>query len=119
MRANSVLKQKDTVREYKISKQTVSDILKQEKTWLIIETGTPSAKQMRNRKPAFIEVDDAMKLWVDHVLIRGDIDLNDSIIMERALTFAKEFGFESKFLASSGWLKNFKKRNNNRIKSAR
>ena len=60
MRANSALKQKDTVGEYKISKQAVSDILKQEKTWLIIETETPSAKQMRNRKPAFIEVDDAM-----------------------------------------------------------
>ena len=34
----------------------------------MIETGTPSAKQMRNRKPAFIEVDDAMKLWVDQII---------------------------------------------------
>ena len=51
-----------------MSKQVVSDILKQEKTWLIIQTGTPSAKQMRNRKPAFIEVNDAMKLWVDQII---------------------------------------------------
>jgi len=31
MRANPALKQKDTVKEYKISKQAISDILKQEK----------------------------------------------------------------------------------------
>ena len=49
-------------------------------------TETPSAKQMCSGKPAFIEIDDAMKLWV---LNRGDINLNDSIIIERVLTFAR------------------------------
>jgi len=83
MKANAALKQKDMAWEYKISKQAVSDILKQEKMWITIETGSTSAKKMRSRKPAFIEIDDAMRLWVDHVLIRGDINLNDSIIMER------------------------------------
>ncbi|CAG8665025.1 8423_t:CDS:2, partial [Acaulospora morrowiae] len=79
-------------REYKISKQAVSDILRQEKIWSTIETGT-----------------------VEHVLIRSDINLNDSILMEHALAFTKEFGYDNKFLASSGWLKNFKKRNNLRL----
>ena len=112
MRDDPVLKQKDMAREYNIAKQTVSDILRQQEIWLTIETGTVSAKRKRSRKPAFIEIDDAMKLWVEHVLISGNIDLSDSLIIERALAFAKEFGFASKFLASSGWLKNFKRRNN-------
>ncbi|CAG8734576.1 18615_t:CDS:2 [Acaulospora morrowiae] len=102
MQVNPILKQKDMAKEYKISKQAVSDILRQEKIWSTIETGTASAKQKRNRKPAFIEIDDAMKLWVEHVLIHSDINLNDSILMERALAFTKEFGYDNKFLASSG-----------------
>ena len=64
--------------------------------WITIEAGNTSVKKIRSGS--------CIKFAVTS-------NLNDSIIMERALTFAKEFGCDSKFLASTGWLKNFKKRN--------
>jgi len=48
MRVNPVLKQKDMVVGYKIAKHTVSDILRQQKSWLTFETETASVKQMQH-----------------------------------------------------------------------
>ncbi|CAG8694571.1 3950_t:CDS:2, partial [Acaulospora morrowiae] len=57
-----------------------------------------------------------MKIWVENVLARNDLNLSDSVLMEKALAFAKEFEVFDKFLASMGWqlqdiIKNYESKN--------
>ncbi|CAG8523611.1 13292_t:CDS:2 [Ambispora gerdemannii] len=80
------LKQKDIAAEYGISKQSVSDIVKAKEQWVKIESGTTLANSKRARRATY----DA----------RSDLDLSDSLLMEKALIFAKEFEVSDKFLAS-------------------
>lgn len=110
--ADKTLKQKDIAAEYGISKQSISDIVKAKEQWLRIETGTALANSKRARKATFEDIEEAMKIWVENVLARNDLNLSDSLLMEKALAFAKEFEVSDKFLASTGWVRNFKRRNN-------
>jgi len=53
-----------------------------------------------------------MKIWVDNILSRDELNLSDGVLIEKAREFAIEFGISDRFLASTGWVKNFKRRNN-------
>jgi len=110
--ADKTLKQKDIAAEYGVSKQSISDIVKAKEQWLKIEPGTALANSKRTRKATFEDIEEAMKIWVENVLVRSDLILSDSLLMEKVLEFAKEFEVSNKFLASTGWTRNFKKRNN-------
>ena len=52
------------------------------------------------------------KIWVDNILSRDELNLSDGVLIEEAREFAIEFGISDRFLASTGWAKNFKRRNN-------
>ncbi|CAG8550382.1 4796_t:CDS:10, partial [Ambispora gerdemannii] len=68
-KTKKTLKQKDIAVEYEISKQSVSDIVKAKEQWLKIESGIPLAESKS----------------------QSDLDLSDSLLMEKALLFAEEF----------------------------
>ncbi|CAG8481124.1 4915_t:CDS:2, partial [Ambispora gerdemannii] len=90
------LKQKDIAVEYGISKQSISDIVKAKEQWLKFKSGTSLAESKRARRATFENVEKAMKIWVENILARSDLDLNDSLLMEKVLLFAEEFEFYKK-----------------------
>ena len=56
------------------------------------------------------EIDDAVEIWMSQFLVTNQI-LRGDILQKKAKQFADKFGITD-FIASAGWLTNFKKRNN-------
>ena len=106
------IQQKALAKEYGVSPQQVSDILKNKDQWLSIESETSAANFKRIRRVTFENIEEAMKIWVDNILSRDELNLSDGVLIEKAREFAIEFGISDRFLASTGWVKNFKRRNN-------
>ncbi|CAG8608026.1 2295_t:CDS:2 [Ambispora gerdemannii] len=102
LETDKTLKQKDIAAEYGISKQTVSNIVKAKEQWLKIGSGMDLTSSKHARKATFEDIEEAMKIWVKIYYL----------LMEKVLVFAKEFEVSDKFLASTGWAKNFKRRDN-------
>jgi hypothetical protein len=97
-------------KEYEISDSTVSEILKKSEHWLSIDTTLPNANNFREKTSNFPQIEEATSIWVDQQISRNLI-LSGPIIQEKAKEFATLFDING-FLASGGWLNNFKRRNN-------
>ena len=96
--------------QYGIKQNTVSDILRNKGKWLHIDMNSEEGKKQRDRPVQFPQVEEAMALWVTNALA-AELTINTDILREKAEFFAKHFETNN-FLASNGWISNFKKRNN-------
>ena len=101
------IQQKALAKEYGVSPQQVSDILKNKDQWLSIESETSAANFKRIHRVTYENIEEAMKIWVDNILSRDELNLSDGVLIEKAREFAIEFGISDRFLASTGWVKNF------------
>ncbi|CAH1770241.1 1739_t:CDS:1, partial [Entrophospora sp. SA101] len=107
-RDNPNIKGIDLAQEYGISTQSVSDILRQSSEWLKYEEGS-SNTQFRKKATSHPNIEEATRIWVEQLLAKN-LTISGPIIQEKAKEFANMFGIRD-FNASSGWLSNFKKRN--------
>ncbi|KAI1707320.1 tc5 transposase DNA-binding domain-containing protein [Ditylenchus destructor] len=94
-------------KEFKISHSAVSKIVKQKDEILsALDRGLSGNRAIRQGKHEDLEK--ALDLWIKDLLARGG-ELDWPIVREKALTFAKELEIDN-FVASDGWLRNFKSR---------
>ncbi|CAG8674848.1 7317_t:CDS:2, partial [Ambispora gerdemannii] len=97
-----------------LQKKEICEHLETDKTLkqkdIAVEYGISNSKHAQ--KATFEDIEEAMKIWVENILVQNDLNLSDSLLMEKVLVFAKEFEVSDKLLASTGWTKNFKRRNN-------
>ncbi|CAB5315083.1 unnamed protein product [Rhizophagus irregularis] len=97
-------------KEYEISDSAVSDILKKSEYWLSIDSTLQNANRFREKTCNYPQIEEALSIWIDQQISR-DLTLSGPIIQEKAKEFAILFNIDN-FLASGGWLSNFKRRNN-------
>ncbi|GBC47327.2 tigger transposable element-derived protein 6-like [Rhizophagus irregularis DAOM 181602=DAOM 197198] len=97
-------------KEYEVSEGMISDILKEKDRWLAVDLSSYQASLRRERKLSFINIEEALTLWVENALLAGLI-ISDDILSTKALEFAFLCN-EEKFKGSEGWVDNFKKRHN-------
>lgn len=108
--ASPSLKNKELAQEYDVSEGMVCDILKEKDRWLAIDLNSYQAGLKRDKKAPFINIDEALTIWVENALQVGLV-ITDEILSTKALNFAYLLG-EDKFKGSIGWVDNFKKRHN-------
>ncbi|CAG8565347.1 5827_t:CDS:2 [Funneliformis caledonium] len=70
-------------KEYRISDSAVSNILKKSEHWLSIDTILPNANNFREKLSNFLQIEEAINIWVDQQISRSLI-LNGPIIQEKA-----------------------------------
>ena len=99
----------DLAKKYRISEQSVSDILKRSDFWLDLDDDTALARAKRQRKVNYPNIEEAMSMWVERA-IWNRVTITDHILQVKAKEFADRFGTAG-FNASAGWITNFKKRN--------
>lgn len=99
------LSQVELAKKHGISTSTLSTFKKSKEKILQASSGVK-----RERKPGLPEVDAAVALWFAEQR-NNKINLDGSLIRGKAEKFAKAMGNKD-FKASSGWLTNWKKRNN-------
>jgi hypothetical protein len=104
------LKQKDLAKEYNVSEEMVSDILKEKDRWLAIDNDSHQANLKRKKKIQFPIIEEVLTVWLDKALQAGLV-LTKSILATKAVDFAILCNKE-KFKVSNGWLDNFKKKHN-------
>lgn len=108
-RNNPNLKGVNLAKEYGISEQSVSDILKRSEHWLGLDDASTLIQVKRQRKPDNPELEEAMSIWVEQA-IKNELTLTGHLLQAKAKEFANQFEITG-FNASDGWLANFKKRN--------
>jgi len=77
------IQQKALAKEYGVSPQQVSDILKNKDQWLSIESETSAANFKRIRRVTYENIEEAMKIWVDNILSRDELNLSDGVLIEK------------------------------------
>ncbi|CAB5359608.1 unnamed protein product [Rhizophagus irregularis] len=97
-------------KEYEISDSAVSNILKKSEYWLSIDSTLRNANRFCEKTCNYPQIEEALSIWIDQQISR-DLTLSGPIIQEKAKEFAILFNIDN-FLASGGWLSNFKRRNN-------
>jgi hypothetical protein len=98
-RDNPNIKGVELSREYGISVQSVSDILKQSSQWLNYDENS-SNNLYRNKTSDYPDIEEATRIWVDQLLAKN-LTLSGSIIQEKAKEFANLFEIDN-FNASLG-----------------
>jgi hypothetical protein len=94
--------------DYKLNKQTVSNIISQKVSLKeAYEKNFATNKRMKLRKSPLEELDEAMFIWYGQMRSKG-LPIGGNIILEKAKVFADMMKLD--FKASQGWLDNFKKR---------
>lgn len=94
--------------QFGISTSQVSDILKESDKWLKIEPGSYQARLKRPSVVQFINVEEALILWIEKAL-ECNLTITDLIIKQKGMRFAELLNIQD-FSGSSGWLSNFKQR---------
>lgn len=96
-------------KEFGIPKNTLSTILKNKaKIIAALIDGRP-VNQYRQKLPQYSDVEERLLKWLQKAR-EDNIPINGRLIQEKARKIGAELGHE--MIASSGWLSNFKKRNN-------
>ena len=82
--------------------------MRQSSEWLKYEESS-SNNQFRKKATSHPNIEEATRIWIEQLLAKN-LTISGPIIQEKAKEFANMFGIRD-FNASSGWLSNFKKRN--------
>ncbi|KAG8683543.1 hypothetical protein FRC09_016018, partial [Ceratobasidium sp. 395] len=105
-------RQEDIALKYGVERSTISKILKNKDKWLTVDTHTRKPMAVKHRPSKFPEIETELLKWVKECQENGT-GITDTRIKARARECAAEIGLpEGKFKASSGWIENFKVRNN-------
>ncbi|QRW15129.1 Tc5 transposase DNA-binding domain protein [Ceratobasidium sp. AG-Ba] len=111
-------RQEDIALKYGVERSTISKILKNKDKWLSVDTHTRKPILVKHSSPVyarpskFPEIETELLIWVKECQENGT-GITDSRIKTKAREYAAQIGLpEGKFKASSGWIENFKVRNN-------
>lgn len=112
-------RQEDIALRYGVERSTISKILKNKDKWLSLDTHssrksipTKHSSPVCIRPSKFPEIETELLKWVKECQENGT-NITDTRIKTKAKECAAEIGLpEGKFKASSGWIENFKIRNN-------
>nr|XP_054923014.1 tigger transposable element-derived protein 6-like [Dermacentor andersoni] len=106
--------QADVSKEFSISKQTVSDFLKNKGK--ILEAGEkPSGAQKKNASQGVHpKLEEALVVWLNSMISKR-LPVSGCILNEKAKTLAAQMDIED-FKFSDGWLRNFKHQNDLKCK---
>lgn len=100
--------QSEVAREFSISKQTVSDYLKQKAKILQAAEKASAGTQKNFRDGSHPQLEEALNMWLSATVARK-IPVSGDLLRQKAETLALRMGITGcKF--SDGWLRNFKKR---------
>ena len=94
--------------KFNCGSSTVGDIIREKDIWLAINEDDSQASSMKRRLPKWPELEEALSIWVERILI-GNRDIDSAAILNKAKKFAAELGINN-FKGSEGWLAGFKKR---------
>ncbi|CAG8539856.1 1044_t:CDS:2 [Dentiscutata erythropus] len=94
--------------QFNISSNSVRDILKNSDHWVNLDLNSYEANLQRNKTPKFLEIEQALNLWVDRAL-NAKMTITGYTLIAQAQQFADILDITN-FKASDGWLSNFKKR---------
>ncbi|KAG6850270.1 hypothetical protein H0H93_015527 [Arthromyces matolae] len=104
-------RQEDIGKEFDVERSTISKILKQKAKWLNIPDN-PGVRVSKHRPSKFPEIEEELRKWVEQCTSRK-MAISDNSIREKAKAVARSLGTPpEKFKASSGWIENFKMRQN-------
>ncbi|KAL5635744.1 hypothetical protein ACGC1H_004527 [Rhizoctonia solani] len=105
-------RQEDIAIKYGVERSTISKILKHKDKWLSLDTNPRKSIPVKHRPSKFPEIETELLKWVKQCQENGT-NITDTRIKAKAKECAAEIGLpEGKFKASSGWIENFKLRNN-------
>ncbi|KAJ1309965.1 hypothetical protein OPQ81_006723 [Rhizoctonia solani] len=105
-------RQEDIAIKYGVERSTISKILKHKDKWLSLDTNPRRSIPVKHRPSKFPEIEVELLKWVKQCQENGTT-ITDTRIKAKAKECAAEIGLpEGKFKASSGWIENFKLRNN-------
>ncbi|KAG9121844.1 hypothetical protein FRC07_002031 [Ceratobasidium sp. 392] len=105
-------RQEDIALKYGVERSTISKILKNKDKWLTMDMHTRKPMPAKHRPSKFPEIETELLKWVKECQENGT-SITDTRIKAKARECAAEIGLpEGKFKASSGWIENFKVRNN-------
>ena len=94
-----------------MSKQTVSNWVKQKKKiYEAVDSNSSTKKRHRFKPSTYEHLDDACYKWLVNARAQN-IPVSASVLKTKAICFAKELGLTD-FSASDGWLDRWKKRKN-------
>ncbi|KAH8040727.1 hypothetical protein HPB51_012042 [Rhipicephalus microplus] len=100
--------QSEVAREFSISKQTLSDYLKQKAKILEAVEKASAGTQKNFRNGSHPQLEEALNMWLSATVARK-IPVSGDLLRQKAETLALRMGITGcKF--SDGWLRNFKKR---------
>ncbi|XP_065282735.2 tigger transposable element-derived protein 4-like [Dermacentor albipictus] len=106
--------QADVSKEFGISKQTVSDFLKN-KDKILEAAEKPSGAQKKNASQGVHpKLEEALVVWLNSMTAKR-LPVSGCILKEKAETLAVQMNIED-FKFSDGWLRNFKHRNDLKFK---
>ena len=95
---------------YNISESTISRILKKSDHWLNIDPNSIETQSRRIKGPKFPLLEKALMVWVNNAL-QANLIITGFILTYQAQEFARLLHIND-FIASEGWLTNFKKHTN-------
>jgi hypothetical protein len=93
-----------------IQRTTINKTWKNKQKWLNILSNSQTSHTFRQRPVQLPEVDKAMQIWTSQAVAAG-LPLNDMILQQKGLEFAKMFNVEDQLRCSNGWVYRFKLRN--------
>lgn len=100
--------QLDVAKEYHLSKQTVSDYVKNSAKILSAFENSHNKSQKNDSKGVHPALEEALQLWLKGVLAKN-LPVSGDLLKEKAESFALKMGIEE-FKFTDGWLRGFKKR---------
>ncbi|GBC35167.1 tigger transposable element-derived protein 6-like [Rhizophagus irregularis DAOM 181602=DAOM 197198] len=103
-------KNKELAKEYDVSQEMISDILKESEKWLALKLDSYEASLKKQVKPNFPQVDEALGFWVEKA-IDNNITISGELLAQKACDFATLLDVQD-FKGSDGWVAGFKKRHN-------
>ncbi|CAB4493929.1 unnamed protein product [Rhizophagus irregularis] len=103
-------KNKELAKEYDVSQEMISDILKESEKWLALKLDFYEASLKKQVKPNFPQVDEALGFWVEKA-IDNNITISGELLAQKACDFATLLDVQD-FKGSDGWVAGFKKRHN-------
>ncbi|KAL3182710.1 hypothetical protein MRX96_034618 [Rhipicephalus microplus] len=100
--------QLDVAKEYHLSKQTVSDYVKNRINILTAFENSCNKSQKNDSKGVHSALEEALQLWLKGVLAKN-LPVSGDLLKEKAESFAVKMGIVD-FIITDGWLRGFKKR---------
>ncbi|KAH8031369.1 hypothetical protein HPB51_016553 [Rhipicephalus microplus] len=106
--------QADVSKEFVVSKQTVSDFLRNEDKILEAAEKPSGAQKMNASQGVHLKLEDALVMWLNSMIAKP-LPVSGCILKQKAKTLALRMDIMD-FKFNDGWLRNFKHRNDLKFK---